>query len=101
MEVILLEKIERLGALGDVVRVRAGYARNYLIPMGKAKFATEENMAEVQERREELERKAMAALSGAEQRKARLDGFGSPSRLRPIGTANCSGRSAPGRSPAP
>ena len=75
MEVILLEKIERLGALGDVVRVRAGYARNYLIPMGKAKFATEENMAEVQARREELERKALAALSEAEQRKARLDGL--------------------------
>lgn len=75
MEVILLEKIERLGTLGDVVRVRPGYARNYLIPAGKAKYATEANMAEVQAHREELERKALEALSGAEQRKAKLDGF--------------------------
>lgn len=75
MEVILLEKIERLGALGDVVRVRPGYARNYLIPAGKAKYATEANLAEVQAHREELERKALEALSEAEQRKAKLDGF--------------------------
>lgn len=75
MEVILLEKIERLGTLGDVVRVRPGYARNYLIPAGKAKYATEANLAEVQAHREELERKALEALSGAEQRKAKLDGF--------------------------
>ena len=75
MEVILLEKIERLGTLGDVVRVRPGYARNYLIPAGKAKYATEANLAEVQAHREELERKALEALSEAEQRKAKLDGF--------------------------
>ena len=76
MEVILLEKIERLGSLGDVVRVRPGYARNYLIPAGKAKYATEANMAEVQAHREELERKALENLSAAERRKAKLDGFG-------------------------
>ena len=75
MEVILLEKIERLGSLGDVVRVKPGYARNYLIPSGKAKYATEANMAEVQAHREELERKALEAMSEAEQRKAKLDGF--------------------------
>ncbi len=75
MEVILLEKIERLGSLGDVVRVRPGYARNYLIPAGKAKYATEANLVEVQAHREELERKALETLSAAEQRKAKLDGF--------------------------
>ena len=75
MEIILLEKIERLGSLGDVVRVRPGYARNYLIPMGKAKYATEANREEVQAHRTELERKAVEALSAAEQRKAKLDGF--------------------------
>ena len=69
------KKLKRLGTLGDVVRVRPGYARNYLIPAGKAKYATEANMAEVQAHREELERKALEALSGAEQRKAKLDGF--------------------------
>ena len=75
MEVILLEKIERLGSLGDVVRVRPGYARNYLIPAGKAKYATEANLAEVQAQRAELEHKALETLSAAEQRKAKLDGF--------------------------
>ena len=75
MEIILLEKIERLGTLGDVVDVRPGYARNYLIPSGKAKYATEANLAEVQVRREELERKAIETLSFAEQRKVQLDGF--------------------------
>ncbi len=75
MDIILLEKIERLGSLGDVVRVRPGYARNYLIPAGKAKYATEANMAEVRAHREELERKALEAMSEAEQRQAKLDGF--------------------------
>ena len=55
MEVILLEKIPKLGELGDLVQVRAGYGRNYLIPQGKAKFATKENISEFEERRTELE----------------------------------------------
>ena len=46
MDVILLSKVENLGALGDKVSVRSGYARNYLIPQGKAKFATADNIAE-------------------------------------------------------
>lgn len=75
MEIILLEKIEQLGSLGDVVRVRPGYARNYLIPAGKAKYATEANLAEVQAHRAELEHKALEMLSAAEQRKAKLDGI--------------------------
>ena len=56
MEVILLEKVENLGDLGDKVAVRAGYARNYLIPGGKAKYATAENIAEFEARRAELEK---------------------------------------------
>lgn len=75
MEVILLEKVENLGALGDRVKVRAGYARNYLIPQGKAKYATEANIAEFEARRAELERAAAEALQAAEARKAALDGL--------------------------
>ena len=75
MEIILLETVERLGQLGDVVRVRPGYARNYLIPQGKARYATEENLAEVRARRDELERKAQEAKAAAEQRRDALAGF--------------------------
>lgn len=75
MEIILLETVERLGQLGDVVRVRPGYARNYLIPQGKARYATEENLAEVRARREELERKAQEALAAASRRRDALAGF--------------------------
>ena len=75
MEIILLETVERLGQLGDVVRVRPGYARNYLIPQGKARYATEENLAEVRARREELERKAQEALAAATRRRDALAGF--------------------------
>ncbi len=75
MEIILLETVERLGQLGDVVRVRPGYARNYLIPQGKARYATEENLAEVRARREELERKAQEALAAAARRRDALAGF--------------------------
>ena len=52
MEVILLEKIENLGDLGDKVNVKPGYARNYLIPKAKAKYATEENLKEFEEQKE-------------------------------------------------
>ena len=62
MQVILLEKVANLGALGDVVKVRDGFARNFLIPHGKAKRATPENLAEFEERRAELE-KAQAERS--------------------------------------
>ena len=75
MEIILLETVERLGQLGDVVRVRPGYARNYLIPQGKARYATAENLAEVRARREELERKAQEARTAAEQRRDALAGL--------------------------
>ena len=74
MEVILLQKVENLGNLGDKVKVRAGYGRNFLIPQGKAKPATAKNVAEFEQRRAELEKHAAEALSTAEQRKTGLDG---------------------------
>lgn len=75
MEVILLSKVENLGALGDKVSVRSGFARNYLIPQGKAKFATPENIAEFEARRAELEAEAASSLAAAEERKSKLDGL--------------------------
>ncbi len=74
MEVILLEKVENLGGLGDKVKVRAGYARNFLIPKGKAKYATAENLAEFEARRAELEKAAADALSVAQARCEALEG---------------------------
>ncbi len=75
MEVILLKKVENLGALGNVVKVRPGYARNYLIPQGKAKMATKANLAEFEAIRAELEAEAQATLAAAEARKAQLEGM--------------------------
>ena len=75
MEVILLEKIDRLGGLGDKVRVRPGYARNFLLPQGKAKFATPENIAEFEQKRAELEKAAAEALAAARLRHDVLEGM--------------------------
>ena len=75
MEVILLKKVENLGTLGNVVKVRPGYARNYLIPQGKAKMASKANMAEFEARRAELEAEANTILAAAQARKAQLDGM--------------------------
>ena len=72
MQVILLEKLANLGALGDVVKVKEGFARNYLIPQGKAKRATPENLAEFESRRSELERAQGDALAAAQERGAKL-----------------------------
>ena len=74
MEVILLTKVDNLGDLGDKVKVRPGYARNFLIPSGKAKFATAANLAEFEARRAELEKLAAELLAKAEARKAELNG---------------------------
>ncbi len=74
MEVILLRKVDNLGDLGDKVKVRPGYARNFLIPSGRAKFATAENLAEFEARRAELEKLAEESLTAAEARKAELNG---------------------------
>ncbi|HEX2334208.1 MAG TPA: 50S ribosomal protein L9 [Burkholderiales bacterium] len=75
MEVILLEKIANLGELGQVVKVKDGYARNYLIPHGKAKRATEENRKAFEARRAELEQAQTAALANAQERAGKLDGL--------------------------
>ena len=74
MEVILLQKVDNLGGLGDKVKVKSGYGRNYLIPHGYAKPATPENVAEFEARRAELEKAAAETLAAAEARKTKLDG---------------------------
>ncbi len=66
MQVILLEKNHKLGDLGDVANVKSGYARNYLIPQGKAKPATKENLAEFELIKVELEKKEATALADAQ-----------------------------------
>lgn len=73
MEVILLEKVGKLGALGDKVSVKSGYGRNFLIPYGKAVPANEANVAEFEARRAELEKAAAEKLSAAEARAADLN----------------------------
>jgi large subunit ribosomal protein L9 len=75
MQVILMEKLANLGNLGDVVKVKDGYARNYLIPHGKAKRATEENLKTFEARRAELEKAQAATLAQAQERGAKLDGL--------------------------
>jgi large subunit ribosomal protein L9 len=75
MQVILMEKLANLGDLGDVVKVKDGYARNYLIPHGKAKRATDENLKAFEARRAELEKAQAAALAQAQERGAKLDGL--------------------------
>lgn len=74
MQIILLEKIGGLGNLGDIVIVKNGYARNFLIPQGKAKRATEANKAEFEARRAELEARQAEILADALARKEKLDG---------------------------
>ena len=75
MQIILLEKVTNLGALGDVVKVRDGFARNYLIPHGKAKRATAENLAEFQNRRADLEKAQLEQLAQAQEKGAKLEGL--------------------------
>ncbi len=74
MEVILLEKIHKLGDLGDQVRVKAGYGRNFLIPGGKAVPANPENIAKLEARREELETAQQDAFAKAQSRAEALNG---------------------------
>lgn len=75
MQVILLEKVVNLGGLGDVVKVKDGFARNFLLPQGKAKRATPENLAEFEKRRAELEKTQADALTAAQEKGAKLDGL--------------------------
>jgi large subunit ribosomal protein L9 len=73
MEIVLLEKVQNLGEIGDVVKVRPGYARNYLFPTGKAAVATAENKAELEARRKELEAAEAERLTEARRRAAMLE----------------------------
>ena len=75
MEIILLQKVDNVGGIGDLVRVKSGYARNYLIPQGKATLATAENKAKFELRRAELEAKAAAELAAAQARAKKLEGL--------------------------
>ena len=73
MQVILLEKVGKLGTIGDKVNVKSGYGRNYLIPNGKAVFATDANIAEFESRRAELEKAVADVLAAAQARAAKLE----------------------------
>jgi len=75
MEVILLEKLANLGGLGEKVSVKSGFGRNFLIPKGKAVFASPENIRLFEERRAELEQQATEKLAAAAARKAQIEGL--------------------------
>ena len=75
MQIILLDKVVNLGGLGDVVKVKDGYARNYLIPQGKAKRANTANLAEFEARRVELERLAAEQLAQAQAQAEKVEGL--------------------------
>ncbi len=75
MQIILMEKVANLGQLGDVVKVKNGFARNFLIPQGKAKRATEANVAQFAERRAELEAAEKVKLADAQSRAEKLNGL--------------------------
>ena len=72
MDLILLEKVQNLGDLGDLVKVKAGFGRNYLVPQGKAAPATKENLAQFEVRRAELEAAAQDKLGQAQTRQSSL-----------------------------
>jgi large subunit ribosomal protein L9 len=75
MQIILMEKVANLGQLGDVVKVKDGYARNFLIPQGKARRATETNLQAFEARRAELEKQQAEHLVQAQARAEKLEGF--------------------------
>ena len=77
MDVILLEKVGNLGNIGDKVSVKAGFGRNYLIPNGKAVFATSKNLVDFEERRSELEAAALAGLEEANSRASSIEAIAS------------------------
>ena len=92
MEVILLQKVANLGNIGDKVKVKPGYGRNFLLPSGKAALATATNLKKFEERRSELEKLAADSLSSSK-------ASSSPCRRRPARKASCSARSARPTSP--
>ena len=75
MDIILLQKVANLGNIGDRVKVKPGYGRNFLLPQGKATLATPDNIAKFEARRSELEKAAGDELSKAQARAAKLQGF--------------------------
>ena len=75
MNVILLENVENLGGIGDLVKVKPGYGRNYLLPQGKAALATDENMKAIEARRAELEKAAAEELAKAQARSKAFEGL--------------------------
>ena len=75
MNVILLDKVENLGAIGDLVSVKSGYGRNYLIPAGKAALATAENIKDPEAKRSDLEKKAAEELAAAKSRGELIQGM--------------------------
>jgi len=75
MKVILLDRVENLGAIGDLVSVKSGYGRNYLIPNGKAALATAQNIKELEKKKEELERRAAEQLEAAKSRGELIKGM--------------------------
>ena len=75
MNVILLDNVENLGRIGDLVKVKPGYGRNYLLPQGKAALATPENMKAIEARRAELEKAAAEELATARTRAGTIDGM--------------------------
>lgn len=88
MQVILMDKVVNLGGLGDIVKVKDGYARNYLIPQGMAKRATEENKKVFEARRAELEKAQAEKLASAQEKAAKLEGL----TLQIAGKAGVDGR---------
>ncbi len=75
MQIILMERVVNLGGLGDVVKVKDGYARNFLIPQGKAKRATDANRKIFEEKRAELERAQAEAIAAAQAQVEKLEGL--------------------------
>ena len=75
MEIILLQKVANLGNIGDRVKVKSGYGRNFLLPKGKATLATADNIAKFESRRAEIEKAAKVDLDAAKARAAKLEGF--------------------------
>jgi large subunit ribosomal protein L9 len=75
MEIILLQKVANLGNIGDRVKVKSGYGRNFLLPQGKATMATEANIAKFESRRAEIEKAAQAEVAGAQARAKKLEGY--------------------------
>jgi large subunit ribosomal protein L9 len=86
MEVILLENIENLGSLGDKVSVKSGFARNFLVPHGKAKVATAANLAEFEAQRAELEKASAEAMGDAQGRQQAIEALGTLEIVAKVGS---------------